>query len=169
VRHTLGTSLWAVRLLPALAGAATVALVGWMTRRLGGGRLAQALSLSCALIAGQYLAFNHFYSMNAFEILAWAGAALLIRLPSEEGEAEPRPWGRPGSLWAACWHWAPPTRSASSGSALGSAPDATARRRWLATRWPWIGDRRPGPASAIRLAAPERLATREFIPMQQRK
>ena len=37
VRSLLGESLFAVRLLPALAGAATVLLVGLMARRLGGG------------------------------------------------------------------------------------------------------------------------------------
>ena len=44
VRATLGDSLFALRLLPALAGAATVSLVGAMARELGGGRFAQALA-----------------------------------------------------------------------------------------------------------------------------
>ncbi len=141
VRHTLGTSLWAIRLLPALAGAATVGLVGWMARRLGGGRLAQALALSCALIAGQYLALDHFYSMNAFEILAWAGAAaLLIRLLAEEGEAEPRTWGR---LWVAlggvlALGLANKISVLWLGAGIGAGMLLTPRRRWLATPWPWI-------------------------------
>src|SRR5207248_4602888 len=41
VRHTLGTSLLAIRFVPALAGAATVLLTGAIARELGGGRFAQ--------------------------------------------------------------------------------------------------------------------------------
>ena len=37
VSHTLGTSLLAIRLLPALAGAALVWITGSMARRMGGG------------------------------------------------------------------------------------------------------------------------------------
>jgi hypothetical protein len=40
-RATLGDSLLALRLLPALAGAASVVLAGLMARELGGGRSAQ--------------------------------------------------------------------------------------------------------------------------------
>ncbi|MGB9030241.1 MAG: glycosyltransferase family 39 protein, partial [Acidobacteriaceae bacterium] len=42
VSHTLGTSLLAIRLLPALAGAALVWITGDLARRMGGGRMAQA-------------------------------------------------------------------------------------------------------------------------------
>src|SRR5258706_12676592 len=48
-RHTLGTSLLALRLLPARAGAATVALVGWTPRRPGGGRLPPVSTRTSAL------------------------------------------------------------------------------------------------------------------------
>ena len=75
VRALLGDSRLALRLTPALLGAATVALVGLMARRLGGGRWAMALAMTGALVAPQYLALNHFYSMNAFDILFWALAA----------------------------------------------------------------------------------------------
>lgn len=85
VRGLFGDSLPAVRLAPALAGAATVALVGLMARALGGGRWALALAMTGALVAPQYLALDHFYSMNAFDILFWALTAyLVIRLA--EGE-----------------------------------------------------------------------------------
>src|SRR5262249_18207513 len=90
VRHTLGTSLLALRLLPALAGAATVALGGLMARRMGGGRLAQALAMTAALIAGEYLSLDHFYSMNAFDVLFWCLAAYLVVRLSAGGD--PRLW-----------------------------------------------------------------------------
>src|SRR5439155_14155988 len=66
VRHLFGDSLPALRLLPAALGAATVALVGLMARALGGGRWAVALAMTGALVAPEYLALNHVYSMNAF-------------------------------------------------------------------------------------------------------
>src|SRR5690242_21520153 len=42
-RHVLGTSLFALRLLPALAGAATVWLTGKLVREMGAGRTAQLI------------------------------------------------------------------------------------------------------------------------------
>lgn len=78
VRSVAGDSIWAVRLLPALAGAAMVYVVGRLTREMGGGRWAQALAMLAATCAPIYLALGHFYSMNAFEALIWATAALLL-------------------------------------------------------------------------------------------
>src|SRR5207247_4867858 len=49
VRHTIGDSLVALRLLPAIAGAATVFLAGFMVREMGGGRFAQLLSAAAVL------------------------------------------------------------------------------------------------------------------------
>jgi len=86
VRTFLGEGLWAIRLVPALAGAATVFLVGWIARQLGGGRLAQALAMTAAIAAPIYLALDHFYSMNALDLLFWAAAAcVLLRLREDDG------------------------------------------------------------------------------------
>jgi hypothetical protein len=83
-RHLLGDSVVAIRVLPALAGAATVALGGWMARALGGGRFAQALAMTALLVAPLHLAVGGFFSMNAFDALFWAIAAcLLIRILQE--------------------------------------------------------------------------------------
>src|SRR5215467_10903564 len=49
VRHTLGDSLIALRLLPALAGAALVWLAGKLAREMGGGRFAQSLAALAVL------------------------------------------------------------------------------------------------------------------------
>ena len=85
VRAVLGDSRFAIRLVPALAGAGTVALVGAMARALGGRRWALALAMTAALVAPEYLALAHFYSMNVFDILFWALAAyVVIRLVQEE-------------------------------------------------------------------------------------
>ncbi len=70
-RHTLGTSLFATRLIPVLAGAAVVYLTGRVARDLGGGVFAQFLAATAILLAPAYLAFDSFFSMNAFEPLFW--------------------------------------------------------------------------------------------------
>jgi dolichyl-phosphate-mannose-protein mannosyltransferase len=74
----LGDSLFAIRFLPAIAGAATVALTGLIARELGGH--AWAITLACAgsLCALFNLAVGNFFSMNAFEPLFWMGAVYLL-------------------------------------------------------------------------------------------
>src|SRR5512140_2623245 len=67
----LGDSLFAIRLLPALAGAATVALTGAIARELGGRKWAVALACAASLCALFNLAVGNFFSMNAFEPLLW--------------------------------------------------------------------------------------------------
>jgi hypothetical protein len=77
----LGDSLFAIRLLPALAGAAIVALTGIIAREIGGRAWAIALACAATLSALFYLAVGNFFSMNAFEPLFWMGAVyLLVRI-----------------------------------------------------------------------------------------
>src|SRR5262249_49899390 len=80
-RAALGDSLYALRLLPALASAAKVLLAGWIARELGGRRFAQVFAAFCILIAPIYLTFDSFFSMNSFEPLFWmACAAIVLRI-----------------------------------------------------------------------------------------
>src|SRR5215471_17340415 len=74
----LGNSLFAIRLLPALAGAAIVALTGIIARELGGRGWAIALACAGSLCALFNLAVGNFFSMNAFEPLFWMGAVYLV-------------------------------------------------------------------------------------------
>src|SRR5438034_740505 len=74
----LGDSLFAIRLLPALAGAATVALTGAIARELGGCGWAIALACAGSLCALFNLAVGNFFSMNAFEPLFWMGCIYLF-------------------------------------------------------------------------------------------
>ena len=74
----LGDSLFAIRLLPALAGAATVALTGVIARELGGRGWAIALACAGSLCALFNLAVGNFFSMNAFEPLLWMGCIYLF-------------------------------------------------------------------------------------------
>jgi Dolichyl-phosphate-mannose-protein mannosyltransferase len=77
-RHVFGNSMFDVRLLPALAGAAVVFLAGWIAREFGGGLFAQFLAALATLFAPAYLAFDSFLSMNAFEPLFWTLSALIV-------------------------------------------------------------------------------------------
>jgi hypothetical protein len=78
VRMTLGDSLAAIRLLPALAGAGLVMLTGSLARELGGGRFAQGLAALAVLAAPGNLSIDNLFTMNAFEPLFCMGCALLL-------------------------------------------------------------------------------------------
>jgi hypothetical protein len=76
-----GDSLFAIRVVPALAGAATVAITGLIARELGGRGWAIALACAGSLCALFNLAVGSFFSMNAFEPLFWMGIVyLLVRI-----------------------------------------------------------------------------------------
>lgn len=134
LRLTIGDSIIALRLMPALAGSATVVLVGLVARELGGGRIAQGLAALATLVAPVYFGIDAFYSMNAFEPVLWALAAyLLLRL---ENGAAPRLWllvgvviglgllNKISMLWFGL------------GMVVGLL--LTPQRRWLLTPWPWL-------------------------------
>jgi 4-amino-4-deoxy-L-arabinose transferase-like glycosyltransferase len=69
VKAALGDSLLAIRLLPALAGAALVLLAGLLARDLGGGKWAQLLAAICVAVAPIFFVMHGFSSMNAWEPL----------------------------------------------------------------------------------------------------
>ncbi len=76
-RSAFGDGLFALRFLPGVAGAATVFLTGLLARDLGGARAAQVLAALAAFFAPFFLAISHFYSMNAFDLLAWTGLLIV--------------------------------------------------------------------------------------------
>jgi hypothetical protein len=77
-REVFGDSLAAIRLSPALLGAATVLMTGRLAIRLGGKHLAVALACTGVLTAGQYLGTAHYYSMNVLDQLAWTLTAYVL-------------------------------------------------------------------------------------------
>lgn len=85
-RHVLGTSLFAIHFLPALAGTALVWLTGTLTREIGGGRFAQALASLCTACAGIYIVMDHLFTMNAFEPPFWIGCAYVVVLIIKTGD-----------------------------------------------------------------------------------
>jgi len=134
VRAIAGDSLFAIRLIVALVCGAMVFVVGGIAASLGGGRFAQLLAMLCAVIAPVYLALGSFYSMNAFDLLAWA----IVGWIAIELLKEPRPrlWVALGvavglgfenkisMLWLA--------------GGLGVGLLLTPERRLLLSRGPWI-------------------------------
>jgi len=78
--HTLiwGDSLLAVRLLPALIGAASIYIIGWLIKQLKGGSIAQVIGLSAYFLSPAFLRpavllqpviFNHFFWLLAAVVI----------------------------------------------------------------------------------------------------
>jgi hypothetical protein len=78
VAMLMGGSLAALRILPALAGTALVALTILITRELGGGRYAQLLAGSIILLGPAFLIGDSLLTMNAFEPLYWMGCIWVV-------------------------------------------------------------------------------------------
>jgi hypothetical protein len=135
LQHTIGTSIWALRLLPALAGAATVILAGTLARELGGRRWAMFLASLAALAAPILLAFSHLFTMNAFDPPLWTAIAwLIVRIVKTWNE----------HLWLAVGTLAGITILNKYGvvfwiSGLVVGILLTRLRRCLRHRWFWIG------------------------------
>src|SRR5450755_1232441 len=96
LQHSIGTSLWALRLLPAVAGAATIVLAGLMARELGGRRWAMFLAALATLMAPVSLALSHLFTMNAFDPLLWTAIAYLVVRIAKTGDE--RLWIAVGAL-----------------------------------------------------------------------
>jgi hypothetical protein len=135
LQHTIGTSLWALRLLPALAGAATIVLSGLLARELGGRRWAMFLASLAALMAPVSLALSHLFTMNAFDSLLWTAIAYLVVRISRSGDE--RLWLAVGALVGiailnkyAVIFWL-------SGLIIGLC--LTPLRQSLRQRWFWFG------------------------------
>lgn len=78
LRTLFGDSLFAVRLLPALSGAALVLMTGLMARDLGGRRFAQGIAALAVLTAPLWMIMHSIHTMNALEQLFWTGAAWVV-------------------------------------------------------------------------------------------
>ncbi len=134
VRLSIGDSLAAIRLLPALAGTGEVILTALLARELGGNRFAQVLSAIIVLVAPGILGGNNLLTMNAFEPLFWVGCAyLLVRLVRTEN---PKLWIWFGLLAGIALENKYSMLIFGTGIVIGLA--LTPQRRLLASRWLWI-------------------------------
>ncbi len=77
-RLLFGSSLFAIRFPIALAAAGTVALAGLITRELGGGTRAAFFACLAVLVSPVHLGITNIFSMNGFDILAWAAATCVL-------------------------------------------------------------------------------------------
>src|SRR5512141_937826 len=89
-RLLLGSSLVALRLLPALSGVLVVLLAGGMVAMLGGGLLAQVRAAFAVALGPAFLGSSGLMTMDPFDQLWWAICAwTLVRLIKNQ---QPRLW-----------------------------------------------------------------------------
>jgi hypothetical protein len=135
IRATLGDSLLAVRLLPALSGAALVLMTGLMARDLGGRRFAQGISALAVLTAPLWLLLHSIHTMNALEQILWtAGAWIVIRIVRDDW---PQGWllfGAVAGVGMLNKH-----SMAFFGVAVLAGLALTPARRAFRSRWLWLG------------------------------
>ncbi len=91
-RIAFGDSLHAIRLLPALAFGAEVALSGFITRELGGKRWAIFLACISVLLAPVILANGTRLAMNPIEPLFWMGCVYVLLLALNRDQPELLLW-----------------------------------------------------------------------------
>src|ERR1700691_4071548 len=130
----MGGSLAALRILPALAGTALVALSILIARELGGGRYAQLLAGLAVLVCPAMLVMDSLLTMNAFEPLFWMGCVWIVARILRTGNS--RLW-----LWfgvVAGFGLENKHSTLSFGFAVTVALLLTDHRRELARPWIWI-------------------------------
>jgi hypothetical protein len=86
-------TMWSLRLISGLAGAAKVFLTGLLAWALGGDRKAAALAMLAVIGGAVYLGIDGYLSMNSFDPVFWMLCALaLIRIARAFSEREVRNW-----------------------------------------------------------------------------
>ena len=75
-RAILGDSLYAIHLVPSLAGALKLIMTGLIVREFGGRYIATLLACVCVWSAPVYLGIDLLLSMNAYEPIFWMGCVL---------------------------------------------------------------------------------------------
>lgn len=77
-RYLLGDSVFAIRLVPAVASALSVITLGLLVRRMNGSRAAIVLAALCFLASPQLLGTYTYYSMNSLDVLFWLLASYAV-------------------------------------------------------------------------------------------
>jgi len=133
--HTIGTSLLAIRLIPAICGAALVWLTGTMARMMGGNRMAQVLAALAVVMAPIYMLMQHWFTMNAAEPLLWMAIAWCVLRFIDGGN--PRWWLWIGIFCGIGLEMKYTIVLFAAGLLLGLA--FTPQRRVFASKWFWLG------------------------------
>ncbi|HEX2913809.1 MAG TPA: glycosyltransferase family 39 protein [Chloroflexia bacterium] len=130
-----GDSVWGLRLFPALATSGVIFLTGLTVRELGGGRFAQGLAALAVLVSPIFLGFGVLFQSAPFEQLLWTGACyFMVKILKRD---DPKWWPWVGLLIGL---------SANNKYSifffvfgLGLALLLTPARKYLLTRWFWLG------------------------------
>jgi 4-amino-4-deoxy-L-arabinose transferase-like glycosyltransferase len=134
LRVTVGDSLVAIHIIPALAAALIIVVTGLLARELGGGRAAQCGAGVAALFTLNFMATGSLFSMDVLDQLWWALASLLLaRLLRRTA---PRLWLLVGLVAAIAL--LTKLTVLYFGLALVGALLITPERRYLRTPWPWV-------------------------------
>jgi 4-amino-4-deoxy-L-arabinose transferase-like glycosyltransferase len=133
-RFLVGTSLFAVHLLPAIAGAVMVYFAGLMARELGGGRFAQCLTALMVIAAPIWLSFNSWFAYDPFDqLFTIIFLYLVILLLKQE---TPRRWVFLGIITGV--GLMTKLSMLFMGFSLVLALMVTSHRKWLFSKWPLI-------------------------------
>lgn len=130
-----GPSLFALRLFPAAALGLGCFLTGWLARRLGAGTYGEALAALAFVCAPLLLRFGAILNIPSFEALFWLLAAHVVVTICRRDDA--RRWVAFGALAGVMLLNKHTTLFLGAGAAVGLL--LTARRKDLATPWPWVG------------------------------
>jgi 4-amino-4-deoxy-L-arabinose transferase-like glycosyltransferase len=142
-RHAFGSSIYSIRLFPALAATATVLIAGLIARELGGRRFAIFLSCLAVSLAPYFLAT--YLGTDNFMPLAWTGCVLVAIRIFKGGS--PKLWllfGAVAGLGLEDKH-----AMLFFGFAFLAAVLLTQELSWLGNTWFWLGV-----AAALLLALP---------------
>jgi len=134
-RVLFGDSLFALRLLPAVAGALLVLLTGLIARELGGKRFAQSLAALAVIVAPIYLLLGTLLTMNAFEPLFWMLSAYILLLIIKR--KRPRLWPLFGVV--AGFGLLNKHSMLFFGFAVTVGLLLTPDRKFLRSKWLWLG------------------------------
>jgi len=134
LRVTIGDSLVAIHIIPALACAGIIVITGLLARELGGGRVAQLVAGVAALFTVDFMVGGSIFSMDVLDQLWWALASLIL-LRLLRGDA-PRLWLLVGLVVAIAL--LTKLTVLFFCLALVLALLVTPERRYLRTPWPWL-------------------------------
>jgi 4-amino-4-deoxy-L-arabinose transferase-like glycosyltransferase len=131
VLHSLGSSLLALRMLPALAAGVLVWLTAQLAREMGGGGFAQSMAAFAIVPVPIYLILHHWLTMNAFEPLFWMGVVwAALRMVRRQ---QPQYWLVIGALVGLGLENKYSMLLPAVGLLLGML--LTPERQWLKSRW----------------------------------
>jgi hypothetical protein len=89
-RVLLGDSLFALRFIPAVAGALKIFLAALLVKEFGGKRFAAFLACLCVLCAPIYLALDNLFSMNSMEAVFWMLCVYFAVKATNSGNSDER-------------------------------------------------------------------------------